>query len=436
VTCTFTNTQRAHLTVNKVVVAQPLLAEDGTFNLHLDGVTKAAGVASGGTTGVMDLPAGPHSVGESGAGATNLGNYTASIDCGILGSGAVGQISLGLTLAPGTNAACTITNTRNPALDAPALVVNEFSDPLGNKTGSGGTLDAWTITITGTAGPALGHTSTAVTGALPGSGDNGQVRFDGIFEGTYTVAETPRAGWQVIGSKLNGGNEDNDAIRDGAQVVQVVAGQTPVVDFFNRALVTIDVQKTETSLAGSKPGEGWTFTLSGCGIAPLAKTTGASGVVSFANLLPATGCSYTVTEATQPGWTAVPAAAQTASPQTGSVTIAFNNIKVEVGCPTGCVTVQPTPTAASPTATPASPAATPASPTATRPPATAATAAPSPINAVLGERTPGATPKPPATGAGFASPVGSANVVLALIGLLTVSLGVGVIAAGRSSRSR
>jgi hypothetical protein len=425
VTCVFTNTQRAHLTINKVVVAQPLLIENGTFDLQLDGSTKAGAVGNGGTTGVMEVPAGNHSVGETGAGATNLGNYTASITCGAAGSGSVGQISLGLNLAPGATVVCTITNTRNPVLDTPALVVNKFNDPLGNKTGSGGTLDGWTITITGTSGPALGHTFSAVTGALAGSSDNGRVRFDGIFEGTYSVGETPQAGWQVIGSRLNGGNEDNDAIRDGAQVVTVLAGQSPVVDFYNRALVTIEVQKTETSTAGSKAGQGWTFTLSGCGITPIVKTTGADGKAIFSNLFPALGCSYTVTESTQQGWTVVPSASQTVSPQTGgTVTIFFNNIKNEPGCFPNCQTTQPTPAPTPPTPVP---------PTATN---TSAPAAPTSVSTVQGERTPGPTPKPPATGAGFGTPVGSANAFMAFVGLLVISLGLGVIAMGRNKRTR
>src|SRR5438093_12092124 len=80
-TCTITNTVRpSHLTVIK----QLLPANDGgTFDLKIDGVTKAAAVGNDGTTGSVEVSRGQHTVSEAGANGTTLDNYTAVVsgDC-------------------------------------------------------------------------------------------------------------------------------------------------------------------------------------------------------------------------------------------------------------------------------------------------------------------------------------------------------------------
>ena len=113
-TCTVTNDDIAPtLTVNKVV--DPA-TDTGTFNLQIDGSTAGTGAAvgDGGTTGAVPVNAGSHTVGETAAGGTSLSDYVTTIggQCNADGT---------ISLAPGENKTCTITNTRKP------LVVSQIT---------------------------------------------------------------------------------------------------------------------------------------------------------------------------------------------------------------------------------------------------------------------------------------------------------------------
>jgi predicted extracellular nuclease len=106
-TCTVTNDDIAPtLTVNKVV--DPA-TDTGTFNLQIDGSTAGTGAAvgDGGSTGAVPVNAGSHTVGETAAGSTNLSDYVTTIAGQCNADGTV-------SLAPGENKTCMITNTRKP----------------------------------------------------------------------------------------------------------------------------------------------------------------------------------------------------------------------------------------------------------------------------------------------------------------------------------
>jgi hypothetical protein len=119
--CTITNTKKATLTVNKVCVPTN---DGGKFNLQIDAATAGTGAnaSCGGTTGAVTVTAATHTVGETQGTSTLLSNYTTVIggDCASNGS---------VTLAPGDNKVCTITNTRKPT-----LTVNKVCVPT-NDTG-------------------------------------------------------------------------------------------------------------------------------------------------------------------------------------------------------------------------------------------------------------------------------------------------------------
>src|SRR5207253_10568009 len=107
VDCTYTNTQQATLTVNKVCVP----ANDaGKFNLQIDGGTAGTGAnaACGGSTGAVVETVGSHTVGETAGTGTSLSDYTSVIggDC----------VNGSVTLAAGHNKVCTITNTHKATL--------------------------------------------------------------------------------------------------------------------------------------------------------------------------------------------------------------------------------------------------------------------------------------------------------------------------------
>ena len=58
-------------------------SDDGRFTLELDGKPAggAAAVGNGGTTGTIAVDSGSHTVGESGAGGTDLSLYDIQINC-------------------------------------------------------------------------------------------------------------------------------------------------------------------------------------------------------------------------------------------------------------------------------------------------------------------------------------------------------------------
>jgi hypothetical protein len=123
VTCTFTNTLRPTLRVNKI--CQPA-NDDGFFDLRIDGSVAGTGddVACGGTTSSVQVALGRHSVDETAGTGTDLGDYVAPTfggDCDAAGA---------VSLAAGENKTCTITNTRKGT----AQVIKTISGV--NPTGS------------------------------------------------------------------------------------------------------------------------------------------------------------------------------------------------------------------------------------------------------------------------------------------------------------
>jgi hypothetical protein len=96
------------ITVTKHLVSNP--ADPAKFNLRIDGVTYAANVGDGGTTGAITVTPGSHTVSETPGVNANMNNYQARIACSD-GSAAYGT-SLQVNVALGDQLSCTITNTR------------------------------------------------------------------------------------------------------------------------------------------------------------------------------------------------------------------------------------------------------------------------------------------------------------------------------------
>ena len=108
-TCTITNTRKPTLTVVKACVPDPTA---GQFDLLIDGIDRGdASCAAGGnrTTRPVMLGVGPHTIGETADGTTDLSAYIATYSANCAGAT--------ITLVAGQNAVCTITNTvRTPTL--------------------------------------------------------------------------------------------------------------------------------------------------------------------------------------------------------------------------------------------------------------------------------------------------------------------------------
>ena len=117
--CTITNTRKLITTLTVIKTLVPS-SDPGKFNLQIDGSTAGTGgnVGNSGTTGAVVVTPGVHIAGETAGTATSLGDYLSAIggDCAANGS---------VTLQPGDNKICTITNTRRsiviPPTDIPAL---------------------------------------------------------------------------------------------------------------------------------------------------------------------------------------------------------------------------------------------------------------------------------------------------------------------------
>jgi hypothetical protein len=220
--------------------------------------------------------------------------------------------------------------------------------------------------------------------------------------------------------------------------VTVNLNQTATVDFYNQPRVTIRVHKTLNVVGFTSNGQGWQFTLTGCGITPQTKTTDANGIAEFTDLPPAISCVYTVTETVQSGWTPQ-FVSQTAQPVAGGqvVTLEFLNIKdfnppcTDPNDPR-CV---PPPPPSTPTPTPTR--GTTSTPTPTATPTNTPTPTPTntPVTQVAGEKTPGPgaspTPLAPSTGYGFGGAQGGMSLLLVLAGLISLSLGLAFLALGR-----
>jgi CSLREA domain-containing protein len=147
-TCTITNTRATTLAVVKQIAPN---TDPGRFNLTIDGATAGTGanVGHGGSTGIVPVGIGTHTVGETAGTATTLANYKTTFSGACATNGSV-------TLAVGENKTCTITNTAfwttkasmpQPRSDFGVGVVNGILYVLGGLGGPGG----W-----GVAGPIIG----------------------------------------------------------------------------------------------------------------------------------------------------------------------------------------------------------------------------------------------------------------------------------------
>jgi hypothetical protein len=163
VICTITNTRKAVLTVTKTLVPA---ADNGTFNLEIDGATAGTGgdVGNGGTTGPIKLAPGLHTVSESAVAPTVLTDYTVAIggDCAEDGT---------ITLASGAEKSCTITNTRKAS-----ITVNKVLSP---------TSDAGKFNLE------IGGTTAGTGGNVGNGGTTGAIK---LAPGEYTVSESAMTG--------------------------------------------------------------------------------------------------------------------------------------------------------------------------------------------------------------------------------------------------
>jgi hypothetical protein len=145
--------------------------DPGTFNLQVDSVTRATGVGNGGTTGLVQVLPGQHSVGELAATGTSLSNYDSTVACGndqpAVGTTATVDVDEGETVS------CTITNTRQAAPTGSLEVVKNLepsNDPGLFDLLVDGTTQATDVTDAGTTGPLAVSVGSHTFGEAAGTG--------------------------------------------------------------------------------------------------------------------------------------------------------------------------------------------------------------------------------------------------------------------------
>ena len=134
------------------------------------------------------------------------------------------------------------------------------------------------------------------------SAGSGSATFANVAPGAYTFAETPQAGWAA--GPFAGSC-------DATGTVTVTAGQAATCTFTNTGLASITIDKTTVG------GDG-TFVFTAAGLAPQSITTTANaGSATYVDVAPGT---YTFAETPQAGWAAGPFAGDCDA--TGTVTVA------------------------------------------------------------------------------------------------------------------
>ena len=270
VTCAITNTRQT----GTLKVVKDLNPNDdpGLFNLQIDGVTKAANVGDGGTTGDQVVNTGSHTVGETAGTDTDLGDYTKSIVCkandgtGQTVAEGQGPGPLEVTVTDGSDIVCVITNTR---------IQNEVElSKVWVNSKDGDTAD---LEITGGIDPADG-TATAPDGET--------ISTDAYVGDTVTVSETVTgSGYYDQELVCKAGEDPVDVADDGSFTMP----GSPVSCTYTNTRTTLLLEKV---VEGKGDPHDWLLTATGPEGAPKVENRGDEGVST--NVKP--GVEYTLAE--------------------------------------------------------------------------------------------------------------------------------------------
>src|SRR5215217_1313963 len=286
ITCVFTNTQHASLTVVKETdpASDP---QDFDFDLTGTGLP---------TDLDLDTDAGDATLPSSqvfNLNAAQLGAKTviesmvpgwALTDLECTGAGADSSTDLGartatLDIDAGENVVCTFTNTKN----ATVTIVKE-TDPASDP-------QDFDFDLTGAGVPAdLDLDTDGGDATLPSSQT---FNLTAAQLGAHTVIESVVAGWSLADLECTGAGADSStSTATRTATLDIDAGENVVCTFTNNQLGTVTVHKTE----GENPlpeGSSWTFTLNGVEL-----STDGDGDIVWSNLAPG---EYELCEINLPG---------------------------------------------------------------------------------------------------------------------------------------
>lgn len=272
VTCTFTNTKRAHIIVQKNAI--PDNSQEFTFNNNFGNSNPATfNLTDDSTPGLPSYDAevlpGTYSVSEDAVVGWESPESTSCID---------GSPVSAIEVSPGETVTCTFVNEKLATI----ILVK-------NTVGGDGTFD---FTMTGQGLPA----STQITT----SGNTGNQTFNDLDpDNTYTIAETVPAGWDLTSAVCTGTNSPSDITLNAGEVITCTFTNTERGSIFGMKFNDLNGDGVKD---GGEPGiEDWEIELRDdqdqiIDLAP----TDENGNYSFTDLIPAT---YSVCEITQDGWT-------------------------------------------------------------------------------------------------------------------------------------
>ncbi len=253
VTCTFTNTERSNIIVNKLTDPAGDTTTSFAFTPSYNGGVGFSLTNGGSNDSGLQVP-GSYSVSE----AAFTGWYLIAASCDN------GDLPSSITLAAGQTVSCTFTNTQRGR-----IIVNKLTDPASDTT----TSFSFTPSYNGGAGFSLTN---------GGSNDSGlQV------PGSYSVSEAAFTGWDLIAASCDNGDLPSS--------ITLAAGQTVSCTFTNTQRGRIIVNKLTDPASDTTTS--FSFTPSYNGGAGFSLTNGGSNDSG----LQVPG-SYSVSEAAFTGW--------------------------------------------------------------------------------------------------------------------------------------
>jgi hypothetical protein len=277
VTCTFTNTQRGRLIVEKLT--NPAGAAGSfTFTFTGTGTPGPTSIGAGGNIPVGNLVPGTYTAAESDPTpgfdlSTIVCNDTSSATPS---SGSVGTRTATFKVDPGETVKCTFTNTKRVTVIVKKAMV-------------GGTD---TFNFTGTPSGSI-------------NANNGTIQSINVAPGQYVSTEGTTAGWDLTSVTCDDGNSVG-SVADKKATFNAEAGETVTCTFTNTKRGKAQVVKTFNG--GPLGSNSFTFQLRSGASASAAGTTlesgtatGLSNTISFTTTL-TPGTTYQLCEQMQPGW--------------------------------------------------------------------------------------------------------------------------------------
>jgi uncharacterized repeat protein (TIGR01451 family) len=259
ITCTYTNTPKAKLTLAKTVINdQGQSAVASAWTLSAIGPTTISGATGAGAITGAVVPVGTYTLSESGP----TGYVQASLVC----SGtADGNPANGLTLAAGEIATCTFTNDDQPVGQT---VVKGWAldvDADGSSTVTVGDTLRYTVTVTNTGAIAL--TSVTITDAktTPGSQNCASVAPAGtcVLSGTYVV----------VAADQTAGSVSNTATVTSTQIPGPVSSNTTTTTVVPPAPAALAVAKSHSGNFSAGTNASYTLQVSNTGGTTVSGTT-------------------------------------------------------------------------------------------------------------------------------------------------------------------